>query len=90
MSSQLVGLVAIDTTQVAIGFDEAGEERTVTQELPETRRGVTVEGVVNLSETTRLYWGDKRIHRPGHYAGARWNIGNLEADTLAELVSKLS
>lgn len=27
---------------------------------------------------------------PGHYTGARWNIGNLESDTLTEWVSKLS
>lgn len=92
MSSQLVGLVAIDTTQMPCGFDEAGEERTVTQELPETRRGVTVEEAVNLPETTRLEFEGTRVHRPGSYPGAKWTATRdkaFQSDTLSELVSQL-
>ncbi len=80
-------LFAIDTTEFYCGLDGFGEPMTTTREMSETRRRVTVEEAVNLPETTRLYWGDKRIHRPGYYAGARWNIGPFEADTLAELVA---
>ena len=83
-------LTAIDTTQVACGWDGDDEERTITQEMLETRREVTVEDAVNLPETTRLYWGGERIYRPGHYPGAKWSIGNRDAGTLVELVACLS
>lgn len=88
-------LIAVNTTQVFAGWDVYGEEETFTKEIPETRRVVSVEEATLLPDSTHLYWGDwgdERIHRPGHYAGAKWSIGNagLEAATLIELVAYLS